>query len=482
MEINEGKNSKFPLLKSNVSNINKNESLSEKDNKEEMKNISSYNDPSDKNKIFNNVLNGSYYIPNHSFDNFKEDKMNEEDSKDNKILDNKEKNIDSNKNKKDFFENENNLMMFDVDDNNFDSFKSSIIYGEDDEQNQLDFSFIYNSEIELFSLDDTIKKIGGLFENKNDEINLMKVDFNESLIIENKNKSLVKKDLKEAFDVLTNLLDKEDKITSPKDAKIEIELEGKSNKSKEVNNLNKEKQKVPGDNINLKEKNDICSNNEKIENKLNNISNNNTNNTNNTNYSSTKSSTLNNISMNASLLYYKKKKKFKIDYIDNMISNAVDLNKTSNNILFWRKRKRLKEKTKIKINKTEDISKPVFREFRTYLKKKKNKYKNYFTNNKEFWDKFLLGKKTPPFCFKYKEKELKFKSFNREFFEFIMSVEDMYTLYEKFLNDTVYQIEQKKERKAKNIQAYEHYLNNFHKIYSKEMDENCLIFEFKENK
>ena len=91
-----------------------------------------------------------------------------------------------------------------------------------------------------------------------------------------------------------------------------------------------------------------------------------------------------------------------------------------------------------------------------------------------------MGNKTPPFCFKYKEKELKFKSFNREFFEFIMSVEDMYTLYEKFLNDTEYQIKQKKERKSKNIQAYENYLNNFHKIYSKEMDEDCLIFEFEE--
>ena len=140
----------------------------------------------------------------------------------------------------------------------------------------------------------------------------------------------------------------------------------------------------------------------------------------------------------------------------------------------------MNEKIETKINKTEDISKPVFREFRTYLKKKRIKYKKYFENNKEFWNQFLLGKKTPPFCFKYKEEKYNFKSFKREFFEFIMSIEDMKTLYENFLEDTEYQLQQKKGRKAKNIQAYECCLNNFHKIYNKEIDENCLIFDFEE--
>ena len=184
--------------------------------------------------------------------------------------------------------------------------------------------------------------------------------------------------------------------------------------------------------------------------------------------------------MNVSLINYKKKKKFKVDFTENFISNVVDLNQTSNNILFCRKRKRIKEKIEVKKIKTENISKPVFREFRTYLKKKRIKYKKYFENNKEFWNQFLLGKKTPPFCFKYKEEKYNFKSFKREFFEFIMSIEDMKTLYENFLNDTDYQLKQKKERKAKNIQAYECCLNNFHKIYNKEIDENCLIFDFEE--
>ena len=93
----------------------------------------------------------------------------------------------------------------------------------------------------------------------------------------------------------------------------------------------------------------------------------------------------------------------------------------------------------------------------------------------------MFGKKTPPFCFPYKGNDNIFPSFNRELFEFIISVDDMYTLYEKFLNDTEYQIKQKTKRKSKNIQAYEHYLNNFHKLYSKEMDENCLFIEIKEN-
>ena len=432
MEINEGKSSKYPLLRSNVPIINQN---FEKNNEEEIKNqgkdLLSDNNLLGNSKIFYNAFNGGdYEMINHSFDNFTEDNANDDGSQNNKTIN--------------------------------------------------DIYLSHTSEIEIeysFLEDDAVKEIGEMLENKNYESYLQKVDWDESSIIENINKSFDKKDLRQAYNALSNLFDKEDNITPSKDVKMKIESEEKSNKNKEANNLNNEKQKIFEDNINLKENkenNDIHSSIEKISSIIFN------NNTNKTNFLSTKSSTLNNTSMNVSLINYKKKKKSKVDFTENFISNVVDLNQTSNNILFCRKRKSLNEKIETKINKTEDISKPVFREFRTYLKKKRIKYKKYFENNKEFWNQFLLGKKTPPFCFKYKEKEYKFKSFKREFFEFIMSIEDMKTLYENFLKDTEYQLEQKKERKVKNIQAYKYYLNNFHKIYNKEMDENCLIFEFEE--
>ena len=428
MEINEGKSSKYPLLRSNVPIINQN---FEKNNEEEIKNQGKDNNLLGHSKIFYNAFNGGdYEMINHSFDNFTEDNANDDGSQNNKTIN--------------------------------------------------DIYLSHTSEIEIeysFLEDDAVKEIGEMLENKNYESYLQKVDWDESSIIENINKSFDKKDLRQAYNALSNLFDKEDNITPSKDVKMKIESEEKSNKNKEANNLNNEKQKIFEDNINLKENkenNDIHSSIEKISSIIFN------NNTNKTNFLSTKSSTLNNTSMNVSLINYKKKKKFKVDFTENFISNVVDLNQTSNNILFCRKRKSLNEKIETKINKTEDISKPVFREFRTYLKKKRIKYKKYFENNKEFWNQFLLGKKTPPFCFKYKEKEYKFKSFKREFFEFIMSIEDMKTLYENFLKDTEYQLQQKKERKAKNIQAYECCLNNFHKIYNKEMNENCLIFDFEE--
>ena len=425
MEINEGKSSKYPLLRSNVPIINQN---FEKNNEEEIKNQGKDNNLLGHSKIFYNAFNGGdYEMINHSFDNFTEDNANDDGSQNNKTIN--------------------------------------------------DIYLSHTSEIEIeysFLEDDAVKEIGEMLENKNYESYLQKVDWDESSIIENINKSFDKKDLRQAYNALSNLFDKKDNITPSKDVKMKIESEEKSTKNKEANNLNNEKQKIFEDNINLKENNDIHSSIEKISSIIFN------NNTNKTNFLSTKSSTLNNTSMNVSLINYKKKKKFKVDFTENFISNVVDLNQTSNNILFCRKRKSLNEKIETKINKTEDISKPVFREFRTYLKKKRIKYKKYFENNKEFWNQFLLGKKTPPFCFKYKEKEYKFKSFKREFFEFIMSIEDMKTLYENFLKDTEYQLEQKKERKVKNIQAYKYYLNNFHKIYNKEMDENCLIFEFEE--
>ena len=487
MKNYEGKSGNPPNLGNNDPYINQNEELLEKDDDEEIKDqayisIQEYNYPN-KRFIIYDVFNENYQIQTHSFDNFKEENMNEEDSPNNDIPNNQ---IENTKKEKDneklsspcpfcYYNVSPNEKPQEISIINHDSFDPVLFNNEINEKEDKHSSEKQNKKW----CDDLERCVDG-------ELHFRELDFDKSLCIDEenltatKNKSLDKKDLENIFDVLTNLLNLEDGISPSDEIKMEIDSEKQSDKSKEIdNNTYKEKPKIYEDNMNLKEeKKDNCSNIE-IKKIAKNMPNNNSNITNITNNSSTKSSTLNNITMDVSLINYKKKRKFKVDHSDNSILNAVEINKSLNNI-FCRKRKRIKEKIEVKINKTEDISKSVFREFRTYLKKKRIKYKKYFENNKEFWNQFLLGKKTPPFCFKYKEKKKRFKSFKREFFEFIMSIEDMKTLYENFLKDTEYQLQQKKGRKAKNIQAYECCLNNFHKIYNKEIDENCLIFDFEE--
>ena len=244
MEINEGKSSKYPLLRSNVPIINQN---FEKNNEEEIKNqgkdLLSDNNLLGNSKIFYNAFNGGdYEMINHSFDNFTEDNANDDGSQNNKTIN--------------------------------------------------DIYLSHTSEIEIeysFLEDDAVKEIGEMLENKNYESYLQKVDWDESSIIENINKSFDKKDLRQAYNALSNLFDKEDNITPSKDIKMKIESEEKSNKNKEANNLNNEKQKIFEDNINLKENkenNDIHSSIEKISSIIFN------NNTNKTNFLSTKSSTM----------------------------------------------------------------------------------------------------------------------------------------------------------------------------------------------
>ena len=491
----EGKNSKPPISGDNVPFINQNEGLQEKDDNEEIKDqtynlIQDNNHPNNISNI-NDIFYGNYPFQYHSFDNFEEENKNGEASQNNDIPNNQKENIKEEMNNKsligmcgkpssfsfEYFMNLSNEKPQEISSIIHDSFDALNSYNN--EINEREDKHLPEGKKKKWCDDLYIRDVDG-------ELHFQELDFDKSLCIDEenltatKNKSLDKKDLEKMFDVLTNLLNLEDGITPSDEIKMEIDSEKQSDKSKEIdNNTYKEKPKIYEDNMNLKEeKKDNCSNIE-IKKIAKNMPNNNSNITNITNNSSTKSSTLNNITMDVSLINYKKKRKFKVEHSDNSILNAVEINKSLNNI-FCRKRKRIKEKIEVKKIKTENISKPVFREFRTYLKKKRIKYKKYFENNKEFWNQFLLGKKTPPFCFIYKEEKYRFKSFKRKFFEFIMSIEDMKTLYENFLNDTDYQLKQKKERKAKNIQAYECCLNNFHKIYNKEIDENCLIFDFEE--
>lgn len=465
--------------------------LSEKDNEEEMDRINNsfqHNNPLNNSNTVNDILNGNYQVQNHSFDNYEQENFIEEASKNYEVPNYQEENsIDFNN-----YKENSPISEYDPFNDSFDNNISTIKLSEVALQKNTfiepknDLNIIKTKEIEdkYLSKGETKNWCDDLnIKNVDGEIYFQELDFEQSLIIESeslsaiKNKTVDKKDLGKIFDVLDKFLEEENEVPS-EEVKMEFESMNESNRSDDANKIFSEKEKIYKDDLNLEERNKSNFIFEIKKTKKNKSQDN----LNITNNLSTKCLTLINNSMNnISLTNYKKRKKYDLVDFEIPISNEVKLSNNSNISQFNIKRKRINKEINIKIKKTEDASKPVFREFRKYLVKNKDKYKNYFENHKKFWDVFLFGKKTPPFCFPYKGNENKFPSFNRELFEFIISVDDMYTLNEKFLNDTEYQIKQKTKRKSKNIQAYEHYLNNFHKLYSKEMDENCLFIEIKEN-
>ena len=465
--------------------------LSEKDNEEEMDRINNsfqHNNPLNNSNAVNDILNGNYQVQNHLFDNYEQENFIEEASKNYEVPNYQEENsIDFNN-----YKENSPISEYDPFNDSFDNNiftiklsevalqKNTFIEPKNDlniiKTKEIGDKYLSKGETKNWCDDLSIKNVDG-------EIYFQELDFEQSLIFESeslsaiKNKTVDKKDLEKIFDVLDKVLEEENEVP-PEEVKMEFKSMNEPNRSDDANNILSEKEKIYKDDLNLEERNKSNFIFEIKKSKKNKSQDN----LNITNNLSTKCLTLINNSMNnISLANYKKRKKY--DPVDFEIptSNEVKLSNSSNISQFNIKRKRINKEINIKIKKAEDVSKPVFREFRKYLVKNKDKYKNYFENHKKFWDVFLFGKKTPPFCFPYKGNENKFPSFNRELFEFIISVDDMYTLYEKFLNDTEYQIKQKTKRKSKNIQAYEHYLNNFHKLYSKEMDENCLFIEIKEN-
>ena len=130
---------------------------------------------------------------------------------------------------------------------------------------------------------------------------------------------------------------------------------------------------------------------------------------------------------------------------ENFISTNMKLNMSSGNLYFKLKKKRIRnEVKKIKnIKNSEEIEKPLLREFKKYLKKNKDKkeFKKIFDKDKNFWKQFFI--KSQPFKFTQNGKELVFKSFNRSLMEFIFSRDDVNKLYEKFASDKSYHIQKK---------------------------------------
>ena len=73
------------------------------------------------------------------------------------------------------------------------------------------------------------------------------------------------------------------------------------------------------------------------------------------------------------------------------------MNMSSCNLFCKIKRKRVCEKVIKPGKKLEEIEKPLLREFKNYLLKKKNEFEEIFDRDKLFWDQFLYNGKTPPF-------------------------------------------------------------------------------------
>ena len=165
---------------------------------------------------------------------------------------------------------------------------------------------------------------------------------------------------------------------------------------------------------------------------------------------------------------------------ENLIESKIKMDTSSCNLFCNLKRKRVREKVLKPGEKVEDIEKPLLREFKNYLLKKQNEFKEIFIKDKAFWEQFLFKAKTPPFKYNINGQEFPFKCFNQKLMMFIFSKEDVNILYEKFIDDTGYHIQRKETYKFKNedkSKAYETYLKNFNKIYNKNYTENDLILD-----
>ena len=155
----------------------------------------------------------------------------------------------------------------------------------------------------------------------------------------------------------------------------------------------------------------------------------------------------------------------------NFISYHMKLNMSSDNLYCKLKKKIVREKTIKNRKKSEDMEKPMLREFKKYLKLKKDKkeFREIFIKDKEFWRRFLDGKKTPPFKYVQNGKEFAFNSFCQYLMMFIFSRDDISKLYEIFISDKSYLIQLMNKKKFKSEDdkhSYIIYLYNLNKIYN----------------
>ncbi len=135
---------------------------------------------------------------------------------------------------------------------------------------------------------------------------------------------------------------------------------------------------------------------------------------------------------NKSVLNDNNKKIFNVTKAsEDFLASNLKLNMSS--CQFSYKSKRGRKKILLSGIKTEVMDKAFLREFKKYLKFNNKKFKNIYDEDSVFWKEFL-SKATPPFCFRWGDKKLEFKSYNKNFMKFIFSRTGLNTLYRKFIN------------------------------------------------
>ena len=159
---------------------------------------------------------------------------------------------------------------------------------------------------------------------------------------------------------------------------------------------------------------------------------------------------------------------------EDFLASNLKLNMSS--CQFSYKSKRGRKKILLSGIKTEVMDKAFLREFKKYLKFNNKKFKNIYDEDSVFWKEFL-SKATPPFCFRWGDKKLEFKSYNKNFMKFIFSRTGVNTLYMKFINENRDINFNKLFKKKKNnldyytLAFYKFYRENLNKLYSDDYSE-----------
>jgi len=147
------------------------------------------------------------------------------------------------------------------------------------------------------------------------------------------------------------------------------------------------------------------------------------------------------------------------------------INKKSNKV-----KEKIKEYQKDKKDKKKlyDIRRGIFREFKEYLEKNRQKYKDELSN--DFWNDFFEQKeKDIELSSPIKGIKFKFRSYNNNLMKYLFIQKEISYLYEEFLKDEDFH---KKYCKKDYIQfggEDDLYRKNFHKIYCDNKDEDDFL-------
>jgi len=293
------------------------------------------------------------------------------------------------------------------------------------------------------------------------------------------------------FELINNKEGKEDELANNYDLNNSVIMHYKrENMIKNQNNINK-KDENPTDKYKPKIENITFSNeinkinnpynNEKISIKLKPSENSSSSKSKSTTKGSSNSGAADN--NNTSNIINNNKKLFKLEEVpDNFFGLYMKLDMSSNNLYYKPKKKKMREKVKEKIKekfaikkdlKIEDFERPLYRKFKTYLKKNKDQkeFKNIFDNDRIFWDLFLGEKKN----YSLKEKEFiknhfNFKEYNQNSLLFIFQRNDVLELYKEFKDNFINNKIKKSPKDDITFKFYIKYLDDLYNNKVKDLE------------